>query len=148
MLRTVLVVALLAGLSACGREQGPLGEPLAWTTVRDAAHLTQELERAKAEGKPVVVEAWGEWCVYCHKYDDVFRANSELKRRFEAAVRLKIDVTEDPRLDLREVVGMPNGQPYMVFLDRKGRRVREADVTGFFPRDTARALLQRLDLVD
>jgi thiol:disulfide interchange protein len=126
------------------------GEPpevegaLAWQTLKDVAHLRQEVEAATRAGKIVVVSTSATWCAYGKKYEALIEGDDELRAGFSRAVRLRLDVTEDPRHDLRAALGMGSGQPRMVFLDRRGRILRAADVTGWQGLGTARSLRMRL----
>ncbi|MDA1195881.1 MAG: sulfite exporter TauE/SafE family protein [Planctomycetota bacterium] len=102
-----------------------------WVYVKDRAHLAQLVKEANAEGKPVVVDFWAEWCHYCKEYDKLIEGDEDLKAQFERVAKLKVDLTDDAeRWDLRHAVGLTlPAQPYMVFIDREGRIRKGADVT-------------------
>jgi thiol:disulfide interchange protein DsbD len=104
---------------------------LAWTDLRDRAHLVAAVERAKEEGKVTVVDVWAPWCTYCRKYDHVIEGDAELKAAFRNMNRLRIRVDSDARLDLRGGVGIKEGQPILVFIDAQGRIHREHDIEGW-----------------
>jgi thiol:disulfide interchange protein len=124
------------------------GPEVHWTVLRDVDHLVAEVGKAGTEGKAVVVDVGAEWCFYCKKYEEMIRDDRDLNRGFQAISRLKIDVTEDKREDLREALGIPLGQqPYMVFLDRQGRILRGADVTRWEGGKGKKELERRLKMV-
>jgi thiol:disulfide interchange protein DsbD len=113
--------------------------------LRDVDHLREELARAKAERKPVVVETWATWCVYCVKYDEIAAGSPRVRSRLERLVRLKIDATDDARNDLRAVLGIPEAQPRMRFVDRDGNPRPELAIDGWNGPQSETVLLRSLD---
>lgn len=105
-----------------------------WIYVKDREHLAQLVEEANAEGKPAVVDFWAEWCFYCKEYDKLIEGDEELKKLFTRVKKIKVDLTDDAeRWDIRHAVGLEAAaQPYMVFIDRKGRIRKGADVTQWY----------------
>lgn len=119
-----------------------------WITIKDVAHLRQEVERGKKEGRPVVVKISATWCTYCKAYDGVIANDAYLKKTFDDMVRLKIDVEKDPRDDLRQAVGLPGGQPKMVFFDKRGRIRRGADIQQWHGEESDDELKKRVDFLN
>jgi hypothetical protein len=120
--------------------------PLAWTAVDSVDRLRQEVDAAKAAGKPVVVAPYATWCKYCQRYVALVDETSDLREGFAHLVRLRLDVTDDPRTELRAALGMGPGQPQFVFLDREGQILRGLRLEGWkmSAEDSARALRLRL----
>jgi hypothetical protein len=131
--------------------EGEPAEPetgaLAWTRVDTVDRLRQEVEAAQAAGKPVVVAAYATWCTYCKRYVALIDETADLREGFSHLVRLRVDVTEDPRTDLRAALGIGVGQPWMVFFDRKGRILRALRVDRWTPDAEARLRLRVLRLL-
>ena len=118
-----------------------------WIKIKDVAHLKQEVARATREKRPVVVKISATWCTYCKAYDGVIAGNADLRDAFENMVRLKIDVEKDTRDDLRQAVGLPGGQPKMVFFDEQGRIRRGADVQRWYGEESPDELKKRVDFL-
>jgi thiol:disulfide interchange protein DsbD len=141
-----VVVALLTRPAAPAEfaraEPGATGGA-AWTVLRDRAHLLDEATRAKGR-RPVVVDTTADWCYYCKKWEELIAADAELHEGFSRLARLQIDVTDDPRLDLRSAIGAARAQPYFVFLDAEGRIRRDLDLGGSPDRDEMVAILREL----
>jgi thiol:disulfide interchange protein DsbD len=144
----IIAVLLILTTGAVGLLTRPGGAtPEGWIKVRDVAHLREEVDRARREGKAVVVDVWAIWCTYCKAYDKVIENDPYLRDAFDRMVRLKIDVEKDPRLDLRAAVGLPSNQPLMAFFDTQGRIRRAADVLQWYGAEAASELRKRVDLV-
>jgi thiol:disulfide interchange protein DsbD len=122
---------------------------LEWTKVADVEHVKREVASARASGQPVVVDIWATWCFYCKRYESLINADDGLRAGFEKMKRLKIDVTNDERNDLRRALGMRRGQPQMIFLDGQGRILQSAHLEGWQgDKDASRGALQkRVDLL-
>jgi thiol:disulfide interchange protein DsbD len=122
---------------------------LDWTKVADVEHLKREVASAKAAGQPVVVDIWATWCKYCKKYEEVIADDPGLRAAFGKLRRLKIDVTDGPRNDLRSALGMKAGQPQMVFLDGRGRILQATHLDGWKGNEdkSKSALQKRVELL-
>jgi thiol:disulfide interchange protein DsbD len=134
----VLVVLATAVVAFLTKPPPDLG----WTKLRDVAHLEQEIERSVARGRPVVVDIWATWCKNCKKFEHLIAEDEELKARFRHLTLLKIDVTNDPRDDLRWALGMVAGQPQMVFVDRTGLARRSAYIASWKGTEESRKMLR------
>ena len=82
------------------------------------------LALARAEGRPVVIDFWAEWCAACKELDRDAWSDPQVRREAQRFVALKMDGTEDSDVFERVVekygvVGMPT----VVFIDSKGREV-------------------------
>ncbi len=126
-------------------------ETLSWTRVKDVAELQAEVDRARAQSRPVIVDVWATWCGNCKDFDHVMETHASLRTKLADFVRIKIDETDDKLPELRRAVGLPEqGQPRMAFIDPRGRIRRALDVAGLFQGDAdlnARELERRIDFV-
>ena len=125
----------------------PPESTMSWTVLKDVDHLKAEVARARMEGKAVVVDVGATWCTYCKKYEHLIAEKEALRTLFMKIVRLKIDVTDDPRADLRAALEMEPGQPQMVFLSAQGRIQRSLDVKKWFKDESQAELVKRVDKV-
>ncbi len=116
-----------------------------WIDLRDRQHFVAEVQKARSKGKVTVVDVWAPWCPHCRDYDRVIEGDAALKSAFESMHRVRINVQDDQRPDLRDGIGIKtNLQPYMVFVDERGRLRRDLDVYQWFPKDPAGELKNRL----
>jgi thiol:disulfide interchange protein DsbD len=144
--KLAVMLAAATGVVAFGTRHS---NDLPWTTVTSREQLVAEVEAARKEGQPVVVDVWATWCTYCRKYDDVIEGDEKLLGLFRSLRRLRLDLTGDDRPwepGLRSGLGIPSDtQPYMVFLDTDGKIRRELDVTRWLGSDAATLLTARVE---
>lgn len=64
---------------------------------------TEQFRKAVLEGgKPMLVEFWAPWCVYCRRIGPAFdKLSQELEGRLETA---KINIDEEPELEKIELI--------------------------------------------
>jgi thiol:disulfide interchange protein DsbD len=97
------------------------GGHIAWQPYSEAA-----LQQAVAEGKPVVIDFYADWCLPCKELEANTFSDPRVAQAFEGIVALKADLTRDdsPAVqDLKKrfsIVGVPT----IVFLDGTGREQR------------------------
>lgn len=138
---TVVVgmAGLLGSLFWAAARPGPSRQPIAYPAQRMAwSELGSGLERARAEGKPMVVFFFTTWCGYCKKMDrETWKDPAvidEISRNFIAA---RVDVERAG--ELSAPFGIET-YPTIVMLDGGGREVTRA--VGY---RTPRELLRWLD---
>lgn len=98
--------------------------------------FTQEaFDAAKAEGKPIVLDFYADWCIPCLELDRSTFTDEAVIEAMEPFARFKVDLTnfdshESEALRLQfEVAGVPT----ILFLDAKGLEVPDTRVIGFLP---------------
>jgi uncharacterized protein YyaL (SSP411 family) len=105
------------------------------TYLRDAAMQPidwfpwchEAFEKARREGKPVLLDIGASWCHWCHVMDEGTYENSRIAQLInEKFVAVKVDRDERPDIDGRyqKAVNAMTGQggwPLTVFLDNEGR---------------------------
>jgi thiol:disulfide interchange protein DsbD len=122
------------------RERARSARDLAWEGSYERA-----VALAKAEGRPVIIDFWAEWCTACKELDRTAWSDPRVRAEASRFVALKVDGTDagdafQAVADRFGVLGMPT----VVFVDGKGREVPER-VTGAID---AGEMLQRLRAVD
>ncbi|MCL5437354.1 MAG: thioredoxin domain-containing protein [Candidatus Thermoplasmatota archaeon] len=105
------------------------------TYLREAAYqpvewfpwCSEAFEKAKREGKPVLLDIGAAWCHWCHVMDEGTYENQKIAKIInEKFVAVKIDRDERPDVDSRyqKAVNAMTGQggwPLTVFTDHEGR---------------------------
>jgi|YNPBryunderm2012_1023409.scaffolds.fasta_scaffold01522_5 thiol:disulfide interchange protein DsbD len=114
------------------------GGHIAWQPYSEAA-----LQQAVAEGKPVVIDFYADWCLPCKELEANTFSDPRVVQAFEGIVAMKADLTRDdsPAVqDLKKrfsIVGVPT----IVFLDGTGQEQRALRLVQFEPPD---AFLKRM----
>jgi len=122
-----LGVALLAGgivyaAGAAGaRERARRAEGFAWLHSYPEA-----IARARAEGRPVIIDFWAEWCVACKELDRLAWSDPRVREEASRFVAVKLDGTDGapPFEEASEEYAIA-GMPTVIFLDARGREVPE-----------------------
>lgn len=118
-----------------------LGQPAASTVhqsvlpferVRSVAELEAALARAQADGQPVMLDFYADWCTSCIEMERETFSDPLVQDRLRGVVLLQADVTlnsaEDRALLQRFQLF---GPPGLIFFDPQGRELGEARVIGF-----------------
>ena len=151
LLRSVLIMLLVASLvlagpscarddtareqaSAPGRQRKDL--PTKWLALDDG------LAKARTENKPIFVELYAEWCVFCKKFQEETikdqRVASLLSENFvyvrlnaeDSRSRVRYKGKSLSNVELAQAFGI-NAYPSLVFLDSKGQPITM--LSGFLP---------------
>jgi thiol:disulfide interchange protein DsbD len=131
--------------SAASPDQG-----IAWLVNQEEAGLA----RARAEGKPVIIDFWGEWCAACKELDHTAWSDPRVREEAARFVTIKIDNSADKLADPAVSAAVDRvfekygilGQPTVLFIDRHGRELpAPARVTAVVGADE---MLRRLREVD
>ena len=84
--------------------------------------LPAALERAKSEGKPVLVNFYAEWCVWCKRLESTTLRDDQVKTVLrDRVVPVSLDVDGDGR-DLSNRYRV-DGLPTILVLDGDGREI-------------------------
>ncbi len=125
-------------------------EGIAWKVNAEE----EGLALARAEGRPVVIDFWGDWCAACKELDRTAWSDPRVQEEARRFVAVKMDNSADKTADpatsalldrVFEKYGIL-GQPTVLFIDSKGRELpAPARVTGVIGADE---MLRRLQAVD
>jgi thiol:disulfide interchange protein DsbD len=120
-----LGVALLVGAvvyasgAADARERRRASEGFAWRHDEAGA-----LALARAEGRPVILDFWADWCVACKELDRSAWADPGVREEAARFVAVKVDGTDGtPEFEALTAKYGVVGMPTVVFIDEKGREV-------------------------
>jgi thiol:disulfide interchange protein DsbD len=147
-LGVILVVygaLMLVGAAAGGRDtlqplrgivlagQGAAApQKVAFRPVKTVADLDRELAAAKAASRPVMLDFYADWCVYCKQLEKETFPDPAVQAALAEGVVLKADVTANDDADkaLLARIGIP-GPPAMIFWGADGTERRGSRLLGF-----------------
>lgn len=97
---------------------------------------------AKAQGKPVMLDLYADWCIACKEFEKYTFSDKRVQAQLANTLLLQADVTANndeqaAMLKALNVLGLPT----ILFFDALGNEVTPARVTGFMD---ANAFLQHL----
>lgn len=132
------VFAPLAGLSM--GTPGGSAQPtaaLSFTPVKNLADLNTKLAQAKAEGKPVMLDFYADWCVSCKEMEHNTFSDPTVIAGLKPFVLLQADVTANNADDkaLFKRFGVL-GPPTIVFFNAQGDEQKAQQVVGYEPPQT------------
>jgi thiol:disulfide interchange protein DsbD len=92
------------------------------------------LAQAKAEGKPVVIDFFADWCLACHELDEKTFQIDEVKSALSGFYKLRFDATKESQElnDLRKKYGI-QGLPTIIFIGKDGNWRQDLTLTEFEP---------------
>lgn len=107
-------------------------EKLNFIRIKGIDGLNKELTKAKAAGKPVMLDFYADWCVSCKEMEMFTFSDPAVKQALEGVVLLKADVTANDDIDtaLYKHFGII-GPPSIMFFGTDGIERRNYRVVGF-----------------
>lgn len=128
ILRSTAAVAALVIIAACGQPEPAGNAPIETITDHATIEVTWEkdfrtaLERAQAEGKPVLVNFYADWCVWCKRLESTTFRDAKVATVLQnRVVPLSLDVDGSGRELSNEY--RVDGLPTIVVLDAGGREI-------------------------
>ncbi|MEC4726052.1 protein-disulfide reductase DsbD [Shewanella sp. D64] len=100
--------------------------------IKSIADLETEVANAAAQGKPVMLDLYADWCVACKEFEAVTFKDPQVQERLSQIVFLQADVTKNDMQDIEllehyDVLGLPT----LLMFDSSGGISDELRVTGF-----------------
>ncbi|HCF57421.1 MAG TPA: cytochrome C biogenesis protein [Myxococcales bacterium] len=143
-LKAVGVLLAVAGIAL--RPHAPLAEPPPAPQIEWLTSEAQAIERARAEGKPVVIDFYADWCAACKELAKITFVDRGFVAEAQRFVLVKIDGTDETEEieQLYEKYGV-RGLPTVLFLDSSGKVRPELTVTGFLPAGKFTELMRQLE---
>ena len=137
---------LLAVAGIVMRPHAPLAQPPALSQLEWIKGEQQAVERARAEGKPMVIDFFAEWCAACKELDKLTFSTAQFATEAERFVLAKVDGTDETEEieKLYEKYGV-KGLPTVIFVDSAGKVQGELTVTGFVPAAKFTELMRRVE---
>jgi thiol:disulfide interchange protein DsbD len=130
----LLVVPALRG-DAVEKARG-----IAWLPFNEAA-----VAQAARDGRPVVIDFTGAWCVPCHELDKKTFSDPEVMKIAERLITLRVDLTKSGAAETKTKndYGV-RGVPTIVFIDKTGLEIKGLRATGFIEASEFRKRLETL----
>lgn len=149
----LLTLALLASFSYgfqavmghLGFNHNPVGtaatteEAHGFKRIKSIKDLEQEIAAAAAQGKPVMLDLYADWCVACKEFEAITFKDVDVLARMNKIVLLQADVTKSDKVDVAllekyNVLGLPT----LLMFNEQGEQREDLRVTGFMgPKDFA-----------
>jgi len=109
-------------------------EHLSFIQIKGVDGLNAELAKAKAAGKPVMLDFYADWCVSCKEMEALTFADPAVQKALDGVVLLQADVTPNDAKDteLYKHFGII-GPPSIMFFDVDGKERRNYRVVGYMP---------------
>jgi len=97
----------------------------------------KKLEQAKANGTPVMMDFYADWCVPCLELERVTFTDSDVINATSKFKKLKVDLTryESERSQKLRKQFNVMGVPTIVFIGEDGKEIKQARVVGFLNPD-------------
>lgn len=94
-------------------------EPLPWLS-----NLAQAKEKARAENKRLLIDAWAEWCAACRELDEKTFSRTDVREGLRDYILVKLDFTRknESNEQLQKELAII-GMPTIIFLDATGKEM-------------------------
>jgi thiol:disulfide interchange protein DsbD len=122
----LVVVGVVYGSGSASARSAAGAEGLDWIRQDEALAIA----RARAEGRPFLIDFWADWCSACRELDRGAWADPRVQAAARRFVALRMDGTEDSEAFQRvfDKYGV-QGMPTVIFVDSHGREM-PARITG------------------
>ncbi len=99
--------------------------------IKTMDDLQREVVAAKAEGKPVMLDFYADWCTYCKTMEQVVFPHPQVHAALADYVLLQADITRQDAADraLADALQMP-APPALYFWNRQGEELRSHRLIG------------------
>jgi thiol:disulfide interchange protein DsbD len=101
-------------------------------SVKGIDGLQQAVKQASAEGRPVMLDFYADWCISCKEMDAFTFSDVQVKTLLKDVLVLQADVTENDMLDQALLKAFALfGPPGIIFYDSNGNEIPAARLVGF-----------------
>jgi len=138
-LRNITSAVTVSGSS----EQG--ARHLQFQRIKTVADFEQVLQSSTAEGKPVMLDFYADWCTYCLKMEDYTFSDARVQAALAGATLLQADVTANDSEDLALLNHFKLFAPpaILFFAAENGEERHEHRMVGFMKADDFLGHLQK-----
>ena len=118
----------LAGLQ--GNASAQQVAKLPFQRVKNLAEFETALKAA--QGKPVMLDFYADWCVSCKEYEQFTFSDPRVQKQLQNAVLLQADVTQNSAEDAALLARFGLfGPPGILFFDKQGHEITPLKVVGY-----------------
>ncbi len=132
-------VAAVIAVTACSRQEPAPTAPIEAVANHATVEIVWEsdmpaaLERARNEGKPVLVNFYADWCVWCKRLESTTLRDAKVASVLQnRVVPLSLDVESDGK-ELSDEYRV-DGLPTIIVLDAGGKEIGR--IPGYMPPDS------------
>lgn len=127
-----------------GRSGSEGGGELAFRLVKGPAGLQAAVAEASAQGRPLMLDFYADWCVSCKEMEAFTFTDESVHAALGNALVVQADVTANDAEDqaLLKQFGL-FGPPGIIFYDTAGNEIPGARVVGFVPAERFAAHVER-----
>jgi thiol:disulfide interchange protein DsbD len=129
----------------------PLPDKVQWELIRTGENvqgfIDEKIALAKSTGKPIMIDFWATWCVYCKKLDKVVWVEPEVVEESLRFITIKVDATDPDDDDMTAVKDMFKvpGLPTVAFIDSSGRVLHGKTLSGWHEADEFLATMKSIE---
>ena len=122
----------LRGLGLAGFGEPTTQHKTPFKRIKTVADLERELAAAEAQGTPVMLDFYADWCTYCIQMERDTFPNPRVRQSMQQMTLLQADVTDNDSVDqaLQRYIGIP-GPPAMIFWGSDGQERRHLRLLGY-----------------
>lgn len=101
--------------------------------VENLQELNQEIAKANANDKTVMLDLYADWCIACKEFEKYTFPNASVQQALTNTVLIQIDLTDTGSDESIEVMSHFDvfGLPSILFFDLSGQELSNNRVTGF-----------------
>jgi thiol:disulfide interchange protein DsbD len=136
---TAPLTAFNSGSGAVANDTQQLAQgqhSLPFQRVKSVQDLQNAVTQAKAQGRPVMLDFYADWCISCKEMDAFTFADPRVQELLASAVVVQADVTRNDKDDQELLKAFDLfGPPGIIFYNAKGEELRAARVVGFMNAD-------------
>ncbi len=100
--------------------------------IKSLADLQQQLELAKAENKPLMIDLYADWCIACKEFETYTFSDPKVQSLMSQFRLVRADVTANDQIDIELLENFDiRGLPSLLFFDKNANELTTLRVTGF-----------------
>jgi thiol:disulfide interchange protein DsbD len=123
---------LNTGVISSGGSEQHSSQHLQFERIKTVADFKQAVADSGAQGRPVMLDFYADWCTYCIKMEDYTFSDAAVQAALAETTLLQADVTDNDEEDLALLnhfgIFAP---PAILFFDDDGNELRESRLVGF-----------------